>query len=349
MLIEETISRIRPVNREARERAWTRWDSIAKPLRSLGKLEEVVVQLAGIAGTDDVTLNKKGVVICCADNGIVEEGVTQTGQDVTAIVAENFLDGCTSVAIMAKQAGAPLFPMDLGMITDTRVERHKTLYGTRNFTKGPAMSREDAVQAVEAGIRKVAELKAAGYQILATGEMGIGNTTTSSAMTSVFLNVPPEEVTGRGAGLTSAGLEKKIQVIREGIAKNQPDPADPLDVLAKVGGLDIAGLTGVFLGCAAEGIPAVIDGFISGVAALTAVRLCPGVKEYLIASHVSNEPAGKLILDTLGLSPFLICNMCLGEGTGAVALFPLLDMALSVYRGMSTFDQIQVEAYQPLD
>lgn len=349
MLIEETIKKIRPLDREAQERAWKRWDSIAKPLRSLGKLEEVVAQVAGIVGTDDVSLNRKGVVICCADNGIVEEGVTQTGQEVTAIVAENFLDGCTSVALMAKQAGATLFPMDLGMITDTRVERHKTLYGTRNFTKGPAMSREDAVQAVEAGIRKVAELKSAGYQILATGEMGIGNTTTSSAMTSVLLDVPPQEVTGRGAGLTSAGLTRKIQVIREGIAVNRPDPSDPLDVLAKVGGLDIAGLTGVFLGCAAERIPAVIDGFITEVAALTAVRLCPEVRDYLLASHVSNEPAGQRLLEALGLSPFLVCRMCLGEGTGAVALFPLLDMALSVYQGMSTFDQIQVEAYQPLD
>ncbi len=348
MRIEETMDKIRPLDAAAQERAWKRWDSIAKPLRSLGKLEEVVVRIAGMAGTDQVRLDKKGVVICCADNGVVEEGVTQTGQEVTAIVSENFLDGCTSVAVMARQAGAQLFPMDMGMVTDTRVERHKTLYGTHNFTKGPAMGREDAVQAVEAGIRKVSELKAAGYQILATGEMGIGNTTTSSAMTSVFLDVDPEVVTGRGAGLTSAGLEKKIQVIREGIALNRPDPADPLDVLAKVGGLDIAGLAGVFLGCAAEGIPAVIDGFISGVAALTAVRMCPGVRDYLIASHVSNEPAGQLVLDTLGLSPFLLCNMCLGEGTGAVALFPLLDMALGVYWGMSTFDQIQVEAYQPL-
>lgn len=348
MLIEETISKIGPRNKSSEDQCRMRWDSIAKPLQSLGKLEDVIVQIAGICGTHQVCLDKKGVVICCADNGIVEEGVTQTGQEVTAIVAENFLDGKTSVAIMAKSAGAELFPMDTGMVKDTRVERCKTAYGTKNFTKEPAMTREAAVAAVEAGIKKVKELKAQGYRILATGEMGIGNTTTSSAIASVFLNAAPETVTGKGAGLTSAGLEKKIQVIKDGIALHRPDPSDPIDVLAKVGGFDIAGLTGVFLGCAAEKIPVVIDGFISGVAALTAVRLCPGVQEYLIASHVSNEPAGQMILDALGVSAFLICNMCLGEGTGAVALFPILDMALAVYDEMSTFDQIEIEAYQPL-
>ncbi|WP_434309107.1 nicotinate-nucleotide--dimethylbenzimidazole phosphoribosyltransferase [Hominifimenecus sp. rT4P-3] len=348
MLIEETIHKITCRDARAEEQSRRRWDSIAKPLRSLGKLEDVVVQIAGITGTHQVRLEKKGVVICCADNGIVEEGVTQTGQEVTAIVAENFLDGKTSVAIMAKSAGADLFPMDTGMVKDTRVERHKTAYGTKNFTKEPAMTREAAIAAVEAGIRKVKELKEKGYRILATGEMGIGNTTTSSAMASVFLDVAPELVTGKGAGLTSAGLEKKIQVIKDGIALHQPDPSDPIDVLAKVGGFDIAGLTGVFLGCAAEKIPVVIDGFISGVAALTAVRLCPGVQDYLIASHVSKEPAGQMILDALGVSAFLTCNMCLGEGTGAVALFPLLDMGLQVYDQMSTFDQVEIEAYQPL-
>lgn len=348
MLIEETISKIGPRDKRSEDQCRMRWDSIAKPLRSLGKLEDGIVQIAGICGTHQVCLDKKGVVICCADNGIVEEGVTQTGQEVTAIVAENFLDGKTSVAIMAKSAGAELFPMDTGMVKDTRVERYKTAYGTKNFTKEPAMTREAAVAAVEAGIGKVKELKAQGYRILATGEMGIGNTTTSSAIASVFLDAAPETVTGKGAGLTSAGLEKKIQVIKDGIALHRPDPSDPIDVLAKVGGFDIAGLTGVFLGCAAERIPVVIDGFISGVAALTAVRLCPGVQEYLIASHVSNEPAGQMILDALGVSAFLTCNMCLGEGTGAVALFPILDMALAVYDEMSTFDQIEIEAYQPL-
>ena len=318
MLIEETISKIGPRDKRSEDQCRMRWDSIAKPLRSLGKLEDGIVQIAGICGTHQVCLDKKGVVICCADNGIVEEGVTQTGQEVTAIVAENFLDGKTSVAIMAKSAGAELFPMDTGMVKDTRVERHKTAYGTKNFTKEPAMTREAAVAAVEAGIGKVKELKAQGYRILATGEMGIGNTTTSSAIASVFLDAAPETVTGKGAGLTSAGLEKKIQVIKDGIALHRPDPSDP------------------------------IDGFISGVAALTAVRLCPGVQEYLIASHVSNEPAGQMILDALGVSAFLTCNMCLGEGTGAVALFPILDMALAVYDEMSTFDQIEIEAYQPL-
>lgn len=222
------------------------------------------------------------------------------------------------------------------------------MYGTKNFVKEPAMTREEAWHAVLVGIDMVKELKEKGYATLATGEMGIGNTTTSSAVAAVLLDKPVEQVTGRGAGLTSEGLERKIWVIKEAIALHRPNPEDPLDVLSKVGGLDIAGLAGVFLGGALYRVPVVIDGFISETAALCAARMVPTSAEYMLPSHVSKEPAGQMLLDALGLSPLLTCNMCLGEGSGAVAVMPLLEMGLQVYRQMSTFEEINVEQYEVL-
>lgn len=348
-MINYTISRIQAADEAAMQAAWNRWDSIAKPLRSLGRLEEAVVRIAGMKRTDRVELGRKALVVMCADNGVVEEGVSQTGSEVTAIVAENFLDGKCSAAIMANQLGVTMYPLDVGMRVSTRVPRCKTAAGTGNIRRGPAMRRQQAEETMEAALRLVMDLKCRGYGIITTGEMGIGNTTTSAAVASVLLGLAPEDVTGRGAGLDSAGLARKIQVIKDAIAVNQPNPEDPMDVLAKVGGFDIVGLTGVFLGAAAEGIPAVIDGFISGTAALAAVRMEPKVRDYLIASHVSKEPGHALILDALGLKPFLTCDMCLGEGTGALAALPLLDLALGVYDGMSTFEEIQVEPYRPLE
>ena len=216
------------------------------------------------------------------------------------------------------------------------------------MTKGPAMTREEAQQALETGISMVEELKNKGYSLIATGEMGIGNTTTSSAVASVLLNEEVEKMTGRGAGLSSEGMTRKINAIKKAIEINQPDPTDGVDVLSKVGGFDIAGMAGIFIGGAVYGVPIVIDGFISAVAALAAARICPLVKEYMLASHVSKEPAAHLILEALGLSAPLHCGMCLGEGTGAVVLFPILDLACGVYNGMSTFQDIQVEEYKPL-
>ena len=250
---------------------------------------------------------------------------------------------------MAEVAGADLFPVDIGMVTDvpsvTRPE-YKVAYGTENMRKGPAMTREQAAQAVVNGIQIVRKLVGQGYDILATGEMGIGNTTTSSAVISVLLDQDAEEVTGRGAGLSSEGLRRKVEVIRESVRLNQPDREDALDVLSKVGGLDIAGLAGVFLGGAVCHIPILIDGFISSAAALCAVRMAPECADYMLASHRSGETAGGRVLDALGLSPFLDCNMSLGEGSGAVAAMPLLDMGLAVYLKMSTFEEINVEQYE---
>lgn len=285
----------------------------------------------------------------CADNGIVAEGVTQTGQDVTAIVAENFLDEKSCAAIMCAMAGADIRPIDIGMVSDTpRVEKRKIAYGTKNFAKEPAMTMEQAEAAVMTGVQLVGELKEQGYALIATGEMGIGNTTTSSAVATALLHVPAEEMTGRGAGLSSSGLHKKCQVIREAVERWNLTEADPMTVLACVGGFDLAGITGMFLGGAYYHVPILIDGFISSVAALLATKLCPDAIGYMLASHVSKEPAAHRILNELGLEPAIDAGMCLGEGSGAVATFPLIEMAAEIYHKMSTFEQISVDAYQEL-
>lgn len=349
MTLEEAKKQIRPVDQEAVCAAQKRWDSIAKPLHSLGKMEKIVMQIAGITGSADVRLDKRALVAMCADNGVVEEGVTQTGQEVTDIVAENFLKGDTSACVMCRQCGTDVFPVDVGMASDTKVPSDlKVMMGTRNMTKEPAMTYEEAVQGIEAGIEMVRRLKEQGYRLIATGEMGIGNTTTSSAVASVLLNRSVEEMTGRGAGLSGEGLKRKIDAIKRAVKLNEPDPFDPVDVLAKVGGLDIAGMAGVFMGGAVYRIPVVIDGFISCVAALVAQRISPLTKDYMIASHVSREPAAAMILEALEKEAVLHGEMCLGEGSGAVALFPFIDMGLAVYESMSTFEEIKVEQYEEL-
>ena len=349
--LQQKIAEICPADQDSMEAAKAHWRTVGKPLNSLGKLEEAVVRMAGIRGKADYTIRKKGLVIMCADNGVVAEGVTQTGQEVTAIVAENFTRRATSVCLMAEIAGVELFPVDIGMAVDvpavTKPE-YKVMSGTKDMLLEPAMTREQAAQAVLTGIHMVEKLAGQGYDLLATGEMGIGNTTTSSAVAAVLLERDAAEVTGRGAGLSSEGLNRKIDVIRRSIELHQPDKEDVLDVLSKVGGLDIAGLAGVFLGGAMEHLPVVMDGFISAAAALLACRIAPGVRDYILPSHMSGEPGMERILKELGKEAFIGCHMKLGEGTGAVALMPLLDMTLEVYRKMPDFDGIQIEAYTPL-
>lgn len=346
--LKKLIEGIGPADKEAVKDAQKRWNSIAKPLHSLGRLETAVMKIAGISGTADVQIEKKALIVMCADNGVVAEGVTQTGQEVTAIVAENFLTCNSSAAIMCEKAGIDLFPVDIGMARDTKVLGRKIAYGTKNMAKEPAMTRDEAVRGILEGIRIVKEKKEDGYRILATGEMGIGNTTTSSAVAAVLLDEPVELMTGRGAGLSGAGLRRKKEVIAKAIALHKPDREDALDVLSKVGGFDLAGLAGVFLGGAIYRIPVVIDGFISAAAALAAASLCGYAKEYMLASHVSKEPGTCMILEALGLEAYLTCDMCLGEGTGAIAFMPVLDMAVEVYRRMSTFSDNQIEDYKEL-
>ncbi|MTQ96711.1 nicotinate-nucleotide--dimethylbenzimidazole phosphoribosyltransferase [Pseudoflavonifractor sp. BIOML-A6] len=351
LTLSEVVSSITPADRAAMSAAKTHWDAVAHPLSSLGLLEDAVIRIAGMTGSPRVDLGKRAVVVMCADNGVVAEGVTQTGQEVTAIVTENMSTGDTSVCCMARRAGAEVVPVDIGVAVPVKGEKilqRNVRRGTANMTQGPAMTREEAVRAIEVGIDVVRALKEQGYTLLGTGEMGIGNTTTSSAVVSVLLHKSPSEVTGRGAGLSSEGLRRKVDAIERAVALNRPDSADGVDVLSKVGGLDLCGLAGVFLGGAYFHIPVLVDGFISSAAALAAAAICPAAKDYMLGSHASNEPAGAMVVEALGLTPFLFANMCLGEGTGAAAVMPLLDMGLAVYNEMATFDGINMDAYVPL-
>lgn len=346
MRLEAALEQIEMIDEVAKNQCIRRWDTIFKPLHSLGKIEDGIAKIAGIMGTHEVKLDKKALVILCADNGVVAEGISQSGSEITSLVANNFLTMNSCACIMANYNGVDVFPIDIGMNKDTSIPSRKIGYGTKNMLHEPAMSMEQTMEAIEVGIDLVYELKEKGYQIIATGEMGIGNTTTSSAIASVLLEVPVEVVTGKGAGLSLAGLEHKIDVINRSIQYHNPQKDNPIDVLSKLGGYDIAGLVGLYIGGAAAKIPIIMDGFISSVAALIAIRLEPKVLHYILPSHVSKETAGKLLLDAIGVEPYLTCDMCLGEGTGAVSLFPLLSMGLEVYNKMSTFEQNSLEAYQ---
>lgn len=344
----QIVSGIHPADVVTKGNAQKKWNSIAKPLHSLGKLEDHIMQIAALTGDTDVNLNRKALIVMCADNGVVEEGVTQTGQEVTAIVAENFLTCNTSAAIMCKKAGVDIFPIDIGMAADTKVPRYKTANGTANMTKGPAMTRMQALQAILTGIHQVKEKKEAGYKIIATGEMGIGNTTTSSMLVAALTGRTAEEVTGRGAGLNDAGLLRKQQVIAQALEKYEKEirSEHALSMLAAFGGLDIAGMAGVCIGGALYHVPVVLDGLISSVAALVAERIVPGVREFVLPSHLSKEPAAKWIAEELKLHPVIDAGLGLGEGTGAVMLFSLLDLALALYEDQTTFDTMEIAQYE---
>ena len=325
------------------------WDNVGKPLGSLGILEDLVAQLGGISHTEFVRIDKRAVLVVCADNGVVREKVTQTDSSITALNAKSIASGTASVNAFARVAQADVFAVDVGINHDEDCEpllRRKVARGTGNIARGAAMTREEMHSTIQTGMDLVKELKDKGYQIICTGEMGIGNTTTSSAMAAVLLEKEVETMTGRGAGLSDEGLLRKIDVIKKAIAVNRPDPNDAADVLMKLGGLDIAALAGIFLGGQMHGVPIVIDGFISAVGALAAVRMNPDCREYMLASHVGREPGSRMILEELGKHACITADMALGEGTGAVALLPLLDMALAVYHGSKTFDSLNMPAYQ---
>lgn len=348
MKLDNALKNIRELDENAESASYGRWLSVVKPLFSLGKLEKAITQIAAVRG-GHFELEKKVLVIMCADNGVVSEGISQCGQEVTATVAKSFTEMRSSVCIMAKRAGVEVLPIDAGMATDVEGLRSiKTAYGTNNIAEGSAMTREQCLEVMEKSIDIVGELAENGCDIVLTGEMGIGNTTCASAVTSALLDMPAEKVTGRGAGLSSAALDKKIEVIKKAIETNRPDGSDPVDVISKVGSFDIAAMTGLFIGGAVYGLPVVIDGFISSAAALAAVRLDERIKNFMLPSHLSKEPAGRMLMEALGLEPFIDCGMFLGEGSGAVALMPLLDMALDVYEQLGTFDNWEHEAYRVL-
>lgn len=336
-------------DRSVRKRVLKNWDAIAKPLDGMGRFERITAQIGAILGTEEIAISKRAVIIMCADNGIVEEGVSQSGQEVTAAVAKQMAKGASSVGRMAAAIGADTIPVDIGINTKEEIKGllpRKIRCGTANFAKEPAMTREEAVRAVLTGMEIVGDCKRKGYHILAAGEMGIGNTTTSSAVAAALLRCEADAVTGRGAGLCDAKLRRKRQVITEAIERYGLYEAEPLSVLQTVGGLDIAGLTGVCIGAAVYHIPVVLDGVISMAAALLAERIAPKTVQYLIPSHKGKEPAAERLMRELRLEPVIDAEMALGEGTGAVMLLSLLDMALCVYRGKTLFSDIQVKQYE---
>lgn len=349
---QEWNQQIQPYDGSAAMACEDRWNSIAKPLHSLGQLEQAVIQIAGLTGDARYSIGRRAVLVLCADNGVVRQGVAQTGSEVTAAVARNLTLGDASVCRMAAVARADVIPVDMGMLEDPGIPEllnRRVAAGTGDISAGPAMTTEQALFALQQGINLVRLMKGKGYRILATGEMGIGNTTTSSAVVSVLLGMEPSQVTGRGAGLSSEGLQRKTEVIRQAIRVNQPHPSDALDVLSKLGGFDIAGLAGIFIGGAIYRVPVLIDGVISASAALVARKLCPESAQCMLASHISAEPAAGLVLEAMGLKPIICAGMFLGEGSGAVAALPLLDMAYAVYEGMRTFEEVHIDSYQPLD
>lgn len=350
MRLDDYIEQIANPDAAVRQDAKRRWDACGKPLGSLGLLEDAIMDIAALTGNTAVSLHPRAVLVLCADNGVVAQGVTQTDSSVTGIVAQNLAAGRTSVCRMAACADCEVIPVDVGIKDFEPCEgvlSRRVGNGTRDISVEPAMTRDQAEQAICTGIELVREQNERGVQLLATGEMGIGNTTTTSAVASVLLGRDPKEMTGRGAGLSDRGLARKRAAIEKAIAVNHPNPLDPVDVLQKVGGFDLAALCGVFLGGALYRIPVLMDGVISAAAALCAARLCPAASGAILASHASSEPASRLLLDALGKRPLITAEMRLGEGTGAVAAIPLLDMARAVYMESYTFDDAGIEAYTP--
>lgn len=336
-------------NETIRKRILENFDRIAKPIDGLGRFESWIAQIGAIQKTEQVDLSKKAVVIFCADNGIVEEGISQSGQEVTLAVMKNMARQCSSVGKMAAYVHAETLPVDIGVNTKEKVPgvcNRKIAYGTKNFLKEPAMTKTEMLQAIKVGIKLARTYKEKGYSILAMGEMGIGNTTTSSAIAAALLECDVKDVTGRGAGLTTKKLLHKQQVIQQALEKYELRRKEPLEVLQTVGGLDIAGMVGLCIGGAYYHLPIVLDGVISMVAALVAVRVAPGVVEYLIPSHQGKEPAMEQLARALSVAPAIDGKLALGEGTGAVMMLALLECALRVYESGSTFSEIQMEQYE---
>ncbi|MCE5168767.1 nicotinate-nucleotide--dimethylbenzimidazole phosphoribosyltransferase [Paenibacillus profundus] len=343
--LQRLIDRIQPVDEQAMQAALQHQNQLTKPPGSLGLLEHLAVQLAGITGEAKPLLEKKAVIVMAGDHGVCEEGVSAFPAEVTPQMVHNFLRGGAAVNVLAREAGADVICVDVGVnadLADPNLQSRKVRRGTANMAKGPAMTRAEAEAAIQAGVDTVQECVQSGYRLFSTGEMGIGNTTASAAILCAFTGLPAADAVGRGTGIGDAQWEHKCSVVRRALEVNQPNAEDALDVLAKVGGLEIAGLVGVILGAAANRTPVVIDGFISSAAALTAVRLAPDVKPYLIGSHLSEERGHAALLAELELRPCLHLNMRLGEGTGGVLMFQLIDASLRIMREMATFAEAGV-------
>jgi nicotinate-nucleotide--dimethylbenzimidazole phosphoribosyltransferase len=345
-LLERTVSRIQPLDADAMALARARQSHLTKPPGSLGRLEELSIRIAGIQRRPRPDVTRKAVFVMAADHGVVAQGVTAYPQSVTAQMVANFAAGGAAINVLARYVGARVLIVDMGVACDITgcdsLISKKVAYGTRDLSCGPAMSRDQAICAVEAGIEVLESELARGLDLVATGDMGIGNTTASAAIIAAITGQLPASVAGRGTGVDDAGLARKIAVIEQALAYNQPDPNDALDVLSKVGGFEIGGLAGVIIACVANRIPVVIDGVISGAAALVAAALAPQARDYLIAGHLSTEPGHRAALAHLGLEPLLDLGMRLGEGTGAALAMGIVEAAVKALNEMATFEQAGV-------
>lgn len=344
-LIESISINIYPLEKEYMEQAKARLDRLIKPTGSLGKMENICTQLAGIYGKKYFDTSKKIVISFAGDHGVYEEGVAPDPQNITILQFQNFPKKINGVGTISKFVGADVLPVDVGINCDEKIEGvldYKIRKGTYNMAKGPAMTREEAERCISIGIEMAEKCIQDDYTLIGIGEMGIANTTPSTAIISVFGNIDPEEITGKGAGLKKELIRHKADIIRKSIDINKPNAKDAIDVLSKVGGFEIGAMAGVIMGCAANRIPVVLDGFISYAAALLAYHINPATKEYMIASHLSAEPGAKKALDIMGLEPFLNMDMRLGEGSGAALAFNMIEAANYVYKNMATFDEIDM-------
>lgn len=346
MKLEEIIKDIKPLDEAAMKAARARQDTLTKPRGSLGRLEELSIQLAGMKADPLPAVERKAIIVMAADHGVAREGVSAYPSDVTAQMVLNFVRGGAAINVLAHQARARVTVVDIGVTADFEpmpgLVRRKVMCGTRNIAQGPAMTRQEAEQALQVGVDVLNEEAVQGLDLVATGDMGIGNTTPSSAIAAVLTGLPVAQVVGRGTGIDDLGLERKIKVIEQALAVNRPDPNDVLDILHKVGGLEIAGLAGVMIAAASRRIPIVVDGFISTASAMIAVGRVPGVREYLISSHQSVEIGHQAMLKHLNLKPLLDLNLRLGEGTGSALAFHLIEASARILREMATFDEAGV-------
>lgn len=354
--MQKTIKSITPVKSEFAERAQKRLDNLTKPPGSLGRLEEFAKKLVAITENPMPEFDKKVIFTFAGDHGVVDEGVSAYPKEVTRQMVFNFLRGGAGINVLARHAGAEVVVIDIGVDYDfTKAGdsplkgglgglfiSKKVVSGTRNIRKGPAMTKDEAVQCIEVGIALAYEYANKGYKLFCTGDMGIGNTTPSSAIAAVLTARPVSEVTGKGTGISDGSLKNKIKVIEDVISLNKPDPADPLDVLAKVGGAEIGGIAGLIIGAAANRIPVVIDGFISTAGALIAYCMEPRTKDYMFAAHNSVEIGHKAMLEKIGLRPILDLDLRLGEGTGAALAMLMIEAGLKIYKEMATFGEAGV-------
>ncbi|MGC5326181.1 nicotinate-nucleotide--dimethylbenzimidazole phosphoribosyltransferase [Brevibacillus sp. SYSU BS000544] len=339
-IIIDRINRIEALNQEVADQAQSHIDQLTKPQGSLGRLEEVAIQLAGITGETFPQVSPPGVLVYAADHGVVAEGVSAFPQEVTAQMVYNFVNGGAAINVFSRHIGGILHVVDAGVASDLKpvgIWNEKVRYGTGNFLHEDAMTREEAQRSVEVGIVTAERVLNEGAKLIIIGEMGIGNTTTSSAILSALTGFEAEQVVGRGSGISDQAWKHKVETIKQAISNRQPNAADPIDVLAKVGGLEIGAMAGAVLAAAANRVPVLVDGFISSVAALIAVRLCPKARDYLLVGHRSVEPGHVRVLEELQVEPLLDLNLRLGEGSGAAVAFPIVEASTRMIREMATF------------